>query len=90
MEVIAEIALIPLVFQLYYTAILFTVLNAVMLYVRISVENRFGDLPELILQLPSFIINTEFCNGWLMIRLIDPHPHLTTPYPVKAVYFYSF
>ena len=40
MEVIAEIALIPLVFQLYYTAILFTVLNAVMLYVRISVENR--------------------------------------------------
>jgi methyltransferase len=35
-----EIAIIPLTFQLYYTACLFTVLNAIMLYVRIKVENR--------------------------------------------------
>ena len=40
MEVILEIALIPLVFHLYITAILFTVMNAFMLYVRISVENK--------------------------------------------------
>src|SRR5271170_2591915 len=36
-EVVCEIAIIPLVFHLYYTAILFTVLNAVMLTVRIRV-----------------------------------------------------
>jgi len=38
--VIAEIAVIPLVFQLYYTAIGFTVLNAIMLSVRIKEENK--------------------------------------------------
>jgi len=38
--VICEIAIIPLVFNLYYTAIIFTVLNAVMLTVRIKVENK--------------------------------------------------
>jgi methyltransferase len=40
MEVVCEIAVIPLVFHLYYTAIIFTVLNAAMLTVRISVENK--------------------------------------------------
>jgi methyltransferase len=40
MEVVCEIAIIPLVFHLYYTAVIFTVLNAVMLWVRISVENK--------------------------------------------------
>ena len=39
-EVICEIAIIPLVFHLYYTAIIFTMLNAIMLSVRISVENK--------------------------------------------------
>lgn len=38
--VIAEIAVIPLVFHLYYTAIVFTVLNAIMLSVRIKEENK--------------------------------------------------
>lgn len=38
--VIAEIALIPLIFHLYMTAIVFTLLNALMLAVRIRVENR--------------------------------------------------
>ncbi len=38
--VIAEIALIPLIFHLYITAIVFSVLNAVMLYVRIREENK--------------------------------------------------
>jgi methyltransferase len=40
MEVVCEIAIIPLVFNLYYTAIIFTLLNAAMLTVRISVENK--------------------------------------------------
>ena len=40
MEVVCEIAVIPLVFHLYYTAIIFTVLNAAMLTVRIGVENK--------------------------------------------------
>jgi methyltransferase len=40
MEVVCEIAIIPLVFHLYYTAIVFTVLNAIMLTVRIKVENQ--------------------------------------------------
>lgn len=40
MEVVLEIAIIPLIFNLYYTAIIFSVLNAAMLYVRISVENK--------------------------------------------------
>lgn len=39
-EVVLEIAIIPLVFNLYYTAIVFSMLNAAMLYVRISEENR--------------------------------------------------
>ena len=38
--VIAEIAIIPLIFNLYYTAIVFTCLNALMLYVRIKEENK--------------------------------------------------
>lgn len=38
-DVIAEIAIIPLVFHLYYTAIVFSVLNAIVLMVRIRVEN---------------------------------------------------
>lgn len=38
--VIAEIALIPLIFHLYITAIVFSVLNGVMLYVRIREENE--------------------------------------------------
>jgi len=39
-DVVCEIAIIPLVFHLYYTAIIFSVLNAVMLSVRIKVENK--------------------------------------------------
>jgi methyltransferase len=38
--VIAEIAVIPLIFHLYYTAIVFTVLNAIILLVRIKEENK--------------------------------------------------
>ncbi len=38
--VIAEIVVIPLAFHLYYTAIIFTVLNAVILLVRIKEENK--------------------------------------------------
>lgn len=38
--VIAEIAVIPLVFHLYYTAIIFTLLNTIMLFVRIKEENK--------------------------------------------------
>src|ERR1700722_10782456 len=40
MVVIAEIAIIPLTFHLYYTAIIFTLLNAIMLTVRIKEENK--------------------------------------------------
>ncbi len=40
MVVIAEIAVIPLAFHLYYTAIIFTMLNAMVLYVRIKEEDR--------------------------------------------------
>jgi methyltransferase len=43
--VVCEIAIIPLVFNLYYTAIIFTVLNAVMLWVRIRVENKVWASP---------------------------------------------
>ncbi|HTD41145.1 MAG TPA: isoprenylcysteine carboxylmethyltransferase family protein [Mucilaginibacter sp.] len=39
-DVVCEIAIIPLVFHLYYTAIAFSVLNAVMLSVRIRVEDK--------------------------------------------------
>ena len=38
--VVAEIAIIPLVFHLYISAIVFSLLNAAMLYVRIGVENK--------------------------------------------------
>ena len=38
--VTAEIAILPLVFGLVWIAVLFTVLNAAMLYVRIGAENR--------------------------------------------------
>ncbi len=40
MIVIAEIIVIPLTFNLYYTAVIFSILNAMMLYVRIREENR--------------------------------------------------
>ena len=40
MIVIAEIAVIPLIFNLYYTAITFSLLNAIMLFTRIKEENR--------------------------------------------------
>ena len=39
-DVVCEIAIIPLVFHLYYTAVVFSVLNAVMLTVRIRTENK--------------------------------------------------
>lgn len=38
--VVAEIAVIPLIFHLYFTAITFTLLNALMLFVRIKEENK--------------------------------------------------
>lgn len=38
--VIAEIAIIPLIFHLYYTAVIFSLLNLIMLYVRIKEENK--------------------------------------------------
>ena len=38
--VIAEIVVIPLIFHLYFTAITFTLLNAIILYVRIKEENK--------------------------------------------------
>ena len=38
--VILEIAIIPLIFQLYITAVAFTILNALMLSVRIKEENK--------------------------------------------------
>ncbi len=38
--VIAEIAVIPMIFHLYFTAIAFTLLNALMLFVRIREENK--------------------------------------------------
>jgi|SRR6185312_8084497 len=38
--VIGEIAIIPLTFHLYYTAVIFTVLNLCMLSVRIKEENK--------------------------------------------------
>ncbi|MBS1504896.1 MAG: isoprenylcysteine carboxyl methyltransferase [Bacteroidetes bacterium] len=39
-DVVGEIAVIPLVFHLYYTAIIFSILNVFMLTVRIRVENK--------------------------------------------------
>jgi methyltransferase len=38
--VICEIVIIPLAFGLYYTAVVFTILNAIMLTVRIKKENE--------------------------------------------------
>lgn len=38
--VVCEVAIIPLVFHLYYTAVVFSILNAAMLWVRLKVENR--------------------------------------------------
>ena len=38
--VIGEILILPLVFNLYYSAIIFTILNALMLFVRIRTENK--------------------------------------------------
>jgi methyltransferase len=38
--VVLEIALIPLIFQLYMTALVFTLLNAIILTIRIKEENR--------------------------------------------------
>lgn len=40
MAVIAEIAIIPLAFHLHYTAIIFTLLNLIMLYIRVTEENK--------------------------------------------------
>jgi len=38
--VMAEIAVIPLAFHLYYTAVIFTLLNSIMLFIRIKEENK--------------------------------------------------
>lgn len=38
--VMAEIAVIPLAFHLYYTAVIFSLLNLVLLFVRIKEENK--------------------------------------------------
>jgi len=38
--VVCEIITFPLIFHLYYTAIIFTLLNAIMLSVRIKAENQ--------------------------------------------------
>jgi methyltransferase len=47
MEVVCEIATIPLVFHLYYTSVIFTILNAAMLTVRIRAENKvWADVGE--------------------------------------------
>jgi methyltransferase len=39
-DVVCEIAMIPLVFHLYHTAVIFSALNAIMLTVRIKEENK--------------------------------------------------
>lgn len=38
--VVSELFVIPMMFNLYYTAVIFTVLNAIMLTVRIKEENK--------------------------------------------------
>ncbi|MDQ3194133.1 MAG: hypothetical protein M3P82_03935 [Bacteroidota bacterium] len=43
--VICEIFTLPMIFGLYYTAIIFSVLNAIMLTVRIGVENSVLEKP---------------------------------------------
>jgi methyltransferase len=40
MEVVCEVAIIPLIFHLYYTTVVFSILNAGVLFVRIREENR--------------------------------------------------
>jgi len=40
MIVVAEIAVIPMIFHLYFTAIAFTLLNTIMLFIRIKEENK--------------------------------------------------
>lgn len=40
MVVVVEIVAIPLVFHLYYSAVIFTLLNAIMLSIRIKEENK--------------------------------------------------
>ncbi len=40
MIVIIEIAVIPLIFDLYFTAVIFTLFNAILLSVRIKEENK--------------------------------------------------
>ena len=40
MIVVAEIAVIPMIFHLYFTAVTFTLLNTIMLFVRIKEENK--------------------------------------------------
>ena len=43
--VMTEIALIPLIFKLYFTAVVFTILNGIMLYFRIKEENKALGIP---------------------------------------------
>lgn len=38
--VVCEIFTLPLIFNLYYTAVIFSVLNAIVLFARISTENK--------------------------------------------------
>jgi len=38
--VVLEISILPLIFNLYFTAVIFTILNAVMLSIRIKEENK--------------------------------------------------
>ncbi|MBP9191904.1 MAG: isoprenylcysteine carboxyl methyltransferase [Ignavibacteria bacterium] len=38
--VVCEIFTLPLIFDLYYTAVIFTVLNALILFIRIKAENK--------------------------------------------------
>lgn len=38
--VASEIAVIPLAFHLYYTAVIFSLLNAIMLFIRVTAENK--------------------------------------------------
>ena len=38
--VVTEIAIIPLIFHLYYTAVIFSILNAIVLCIRIREENK--------------------------------------------------
>jgi methyltransferase len=40
MIVVGEIAVFPLIFHLYYTAVIFSLLNSIMLFVRIKKENK--------------------------------------------------